>query len=174
MGGTMSSSQAGVGVGQMGGQHQRGVEGAGQRCGGRFSWQVGVGPGQMVAAGWFGGATRPAQGVVSGQMGGQQQCGVDGTRRLGQMAGNEGGVVSLEQQRVGIVVGTGWLGGASRSSMGLGHMDVEGARQLCGATNSSQRVLEVGQIGGTSLGVLGGQHQMVSEQMGGGQQQWNV
>ena len=51
MGGTTSSSQFGVGVGQMGEHH----------------------PGGVGAAGWFGEATRLAQGVVSGQMRGHHQ-----------------------------------------------------------------------------------------------------
>ena len=136
-------------------------------------------PDGVGGAGWFGEATRLAQGVVSGQMRGHHQRRVEEARSfagvsyswpVGVAAGPMGGIMSSSQAGVGVGQ-MGGVGGAGPlvSALGAGqtggnHLrggSLEGARRLGGASNSSLRVAGVGPMGGVL--VMGGDEDQMVE-----------
>ena len=162
------TSQGLMGAPQMGGEAQwTGAGGVGQLGG--VPLPVGVGAGQM------GGIMDSSQmGVGVGPMGWDHQTRVEGVARRGGAsssslvgAGQMGGIMGSSQVGVGAgqMVGTGpWVSAQAAGQMvgnRLRDGSLEGAHRSGGVTNSSLSVGGIGPLGGTSLGVAGGQHQVV-------------
>ena len=73
---------------------------------------------------------------------------------VGQMGGTSLGMVGWQHQVVDVVV--------SAQVGGHHQRGVDGARSLGAASNSSLDVVHVGQMGGTSLGLVGGSSSWVT------------
>ena len=155
------TSQGLVGATQMGDERQwTGVDGLGQI--GAVSFPVGVGAGQMggiMGSSQFGVGVRQMGGYQRRVEGAAQRGGASSSSQVG--VGQMGEIMSSSQAGVG----GGQIGGAGPLASALGDGPADGNHlrggSMVGASNSSLSVVGVGPIGGISLGVVGGQHQVV-------------